>query len=60
MDYTILEYDNKARLLYEILEYIENGWIPQGGVAKAIDPDYDATYSQAMIKPAIPEPKELS
>ena len=50
MQYTVIEHFNLRTFVEKVNAAIAIGWIPQGGVSKAISPGNSETWSQAMVK----------
>ncbi len=51
MEYIILKGDNSiSELRKKVNEKIKEGYKPIGGIAVAVDPDFNHEYCQAMIK----------
>jgi len=49
MQYMIIEKSSSYKLLVEVRDYIEQGWVPQGGVTVSITSFHEA-WAQAMVK----------
>ena len=52
-DYIIVEFESKELLQFEVLNKIEEGYIPLGGVSMSVDSGELSTFkyfAQAMVK----------
>ena len=49
MRYHVIEHYQLSKFIEMVNSAIEQGWIPQGGVSKAVSPGGSETWSQAMV-----------
>jgi len=52
MEYTVIEHYRLNEFITRVNDAISKGWMPVGGVSKAVSPGNSETWSQAMTRNA--------